>query len=145
MRTILQIALAAFAVGATFAPGAVAAQPWVVVPVVVATEQEAQLDGSYASRPFAEALAEHARVVAHSVARERFETRGSSAPVAATHSDLDQIARDAQLALYHVAMGLYGTASGDVERVMVLADRALESLDAVNHEIEGLIQAAWGR
>ena len=24
-------------------------------------------------------------------------------------------------------------------------DRALESLDAVNHEIEGLIQAAWGR
>jgi hypothetical protein len=128
VRTLI-LRMALWTCAAAWLPARVLAEPWVVVPVVVATEQEARLEGTHAARPLAEALAEHARVVPFAAARERFETRGSSAPVAATHSDLDQIARDAQLALYHVAMGLYGTASSDVERVMQRADRALESLN----------------
>jgi hypothetical protein len=109
--------------------GSAAAEPWVVVPVVVGSDESAQLAASRAAAPLAEALEQKTRVLAPAIARERFETRASSPPMAATHTDLDQIARDAQLALYHVAMGLYTSASTDVERVMSRADRALESLN----------------
>ncbi len=130
MTTVLRrIALWCCVLAGAIAPERAAADQWVVVPVVVATEQEARLDGSHAARPFAEALSEHARVLPFATARDRFEMRESSMPMAATHGDLDQLARDAQQALYHVAMGLYSSASGDVERVMARADRALESLN----------------
>lgn len=105
------------------------AEAWAVVPVVVGTGDDAQLSASRAAQPFTQALSETARVLPRAAARERFETRASSPPISATHTDLDQIARDAQLALYHVAMGLYTNASADVERVMSRADRALESLN----------------
>jgi hypothetical protein len=117
------------------------AEAWVVVPVVVANDQEAKLAASQAARPVAEALGQHGRVVGFATARERFETRGSSPPVAATHGDLDQLARDAQQALYHVAMGLYTNASADVERVMTRADRALESLNRETIAAKQLLDA----
>jgi hypothetical protein len=105
------------------------ADAWLVVPVVVGASDDAQLAASMAAEPMREALSGSARVIAPGTARERFETRASSPPVAATHTDLDQIARDAQQALYHVAMGLYTDAGQDVARVMSRADRALESLN----------------
>jgi len=124
MRSALVLALA-HAAHATPA----AAEPWVVVPVVVGASDDAQLAASHAAEPIRDALAASTRVIAPGTARERFETRVSSPPVAATHTDLDQLARDAQQALYHVAMGLYTDAGQDVARVMTRADRALESLN----------------
>jgi len=120
--------LALLALGASCVP-AVAAQSWVVVPVVVGSSDDADLSASRARAVIGAGIGKDARVIDAKTARERFETRGSTAPVAATHGDIDQLARDAQQALYHVAMGLYTSASADVERVVARADRALESLN----------------
>ena len=116
------------ALGAALAPSA-EAQSWIVVPVVVGSSEDAELAGSRASGAISAELARTVRVLDAKSARDRFESRGSSSAVAATHTDIDQLARDAQQALYHVAMGLYTTASADVKRVLERADRALESLN----------------
>jgi hypothetical protein len=100
-----------------------------VIPVVVGDSDAAELAASHARDPISAELAKNAGLLSPKTARDRFEARGSSAPVAATHSDLDQLARDAQQALYHVAMGLYTSASADVGRVLKRADHALESLN----------------
>lgn len=107
----------------------VAAQSWVVVPAVVGSAEDADLSASRARASLSAGISRDARVMDPKTARERFETRGSTAPVAATHGDIDQLARDAQQALYHVAMGLYTSAGADVARVMSRAERALESLN----------------
>jgi hypothetical protein len=106
-----------------------AAQSWVVIPVVVGDSDAAELAASHARDPISAELAKSVPVLSPKTGRDRFEARGSSAPVAATHGDLDQLARDAQQALYHVAMGLYTSASADVARVLKRADHALESLN----------------
>lgn len=118
-----------------------AAEPWMVVPVVVGMADDAQLSASRASPAVGAALTRRVRVIPGATARERFEAHGSSEPVAATHSDLDHIARDAQQALYHVAMGLYRNASYDVERVMERAERALESLNRESLAARQLLDA----
>jgi hypothetical protein len=119
----------------------VAAQSWIVVPVVVGSSEDADLSGSRAHAAVSSELARNVRVLDAKRARERFETRGSSAAVAATHSDIDQLARDAQQALYHVAMGLYTSASADVQRVLERADRALESLNRESHAARQLLDS----
>ena len=117
------------------------AEGWVVVPVVVGGTDDAVLVSSRAAASVSAALATRASVLAPVTARERFETRGTSAPIAATHSDIDEIGRDAQQALYHVAAGLYATATTDVERVMVRANRALESLNRESLSARQLLDA----
>jgi hypothetical protein len=62
-------------------------------------------------------------------ARASFEQRGSTAPLMVAHGDLDALARDAQMALYHVASGLPSKARSDVERALARADKVLESLN----------------
>jgi hypothetical protein len=106
-----------------------AAQSWVVVPVVVGSSEDADLSAMRARTAISAGLEHVAPIMDPKTARETFELRGSSAPVAATHGDIDQLARDARQALYHVAMGLYTSASDDVQRVLARADRALESLN----------------
>jgi hypothetical protein len=110
-----------------------AAQPgsqWLVVPALVADGG----DVSPLSRRTAEVLearlpSGELTIIPARQARARFEQRGSSAPMLATHSDLDALARDAQQALYHVASGLPTRARRDVERALARAGNVIESLN----------------
>ena len=120
--------LLTFALVATVT-SSVEAQSWIVVPVVVGSPEDADLSSARAHAAISAELARSSQVIEARIARDRFEARGSSSAVAATHGDIDQLARDAQQALYHVAMGLYTSASADVKRVLERADRALESLN----------------
>jgi hypothetical protein len=73
--------------------------------------------------------------------RRLFEQRGSAPPIAITASAVDELARDAQQALYHVASGLHSRAQQDVERAMERARVALESLNRENRAARHLLDA----
>jgi hypothetical protein len=75
------------------------------------------------------------------VARSYFEQRGSTLPVPVSHSDLEALAHDSQLALYHVAAGLLSQARQDVARALTRADRALESLNRESLSAQQLLDA----
>ncbi len=121
------------------------AQPgrqWLVVPSTVA-------DGGDVS-PFPRRTAElleaqlpsgDVTIIPARQARARFEQRGSSAPMMATHSDLDALARDAQQALYHVASGLPSRARQDVERALARAGNVIESLNRETRAAQHLLDA----
>jgi hypothetical protein len=81
------------------------------------------------------------RIMAPDRARTRFEQRGSTAPLMVSHNDLDALARDAQMALYHVASGLPGRARQDVERALARADKVLESLNRESLAAQQLLDA----
>jgi hypothetical protein len=87
------------------------------------------------------ALAGRPRVYDTKQARSRFEQRGSTAPLMVSHSDLDALARDAQMALYHVAGGLHAKARDDVERTIARADKVLESLNRESLAAQQLLDA----
>lgn len=122
-----------------------AAQPgsqWLVVPALVADGG----DVSPLSRRTAEVF--EARLPSGQItiiparqARARFEQRGSSAPMLATHSDLDALARDAQQALYHVASGLPTRARQAVERALARAGNVIESLNRETRAAQHLLDA----
>lgn len=103
-------------------------------------------DGDTVAAPRAVAAAFSKRVlpgltISGKQARAVFEKRGSSAPVPVSHSDLEALAHDAQLALYHVASGLLSQARQDVARAFVRADRALESLNRESLSAQQLLDA----
>jgi hypothetical protein len=75
------------------------------------------------------------------LARAYFEQRGSATPVPVSHSDLEALAHDAQLALYHVASGLLSQARHDVARALLRADKALESLNRESLSAQQLLDA----
>ena len=74
-------------------------------------------------------------------ARGLYEQRGSTAPLSVSHTDLDALARDTQMALYHVASGLPGRARKDVERALARADLVLESLNRESLAAQQLLDA----
>lgn len=121
------------------------AQPgsqWLVVPALVADGG----DVSPLSRRTAEVLearlpSGQLTIIPARQARARFEQRGSSAPMLATHSDLDALARDAQQALYHVASGLPTRARQDVERALARAGNVIESLNRETRAAQHLLDA----
>ena len=80
---------------------------WLLLPSSVATEGEGTPSARRASQQLARVLgAGSPRLFPSERARTRFEQRGSTAPLMVSHGDLDALARDAQMALYHVASGL---------------------------------------
>ncbi|HMI93190.1 MAG TPA: PEGA domain-containing protein, partial [Polyangiales bacterium] len=58
-----------------------------------------------------------------------------------SHGDIDALARDAQMALYHVASGLPSRARADVERALARADKVLESLNRESLAAQQLLDA----
>ena len=58
-----------------------------------------------------------------------------------SHGDLDALAHDAQMALYHVASGLPSRARQDVERALARADKVLESLNRESLAAQQLLDA----
>src|SRR4029079_12187674 len=105
-----------------------------------------EAEGTPASRRAAQQLARSlgvgsTHVVQADRARSRFEQRGSTAPLMVSHGDLDALARDTQMALYHVASGLPGRARQDVERAMTRADKVLESLNRETLAAQQLLDA----
>jgi len=147
MRTVRPIALLGVAAALTvpWTTLTASAQPgrqWLVVPSVVADGG----DVSVIPRRTAELLertlpAPDVTVISASQARTRFEQHGSSAPMLATHSDLDALARDAQQALYHVASGLPSRARQDVERALLRATNVIESLNRETRAAQHLLDA----
>lgn len=128
--------------GSLLLPARVArAEMWSVVPAVIGDGEGAQLSAARARDAVHEALGSGTDAMPPARARERFESRGSSQPVAATHSDLDAIADHAQKALYHTASGLVSRASQDVERLMEHAEGALESLNRETQAARQLLDA----
>lgn len=84
--------------------------------------------------PHFETIAEELRergvyVLAYDEARALFEARASADATAASESDLDIVAREANAALVHVATGRNEQARRSVSRVLERAERALESLN----------------
>ena len=133
--------------------GAIAAAPveaqgqgdegrWLVLPSVVATHGDPKHPARAAARALSEELREHG-TRAHRVddAKALFEQRGSTPPMTASAADIDELAKDAQRALYHVASGLPQRAKKDVERALERARRALESLNRETRAAQHLLDA----
>jgi len=74
-------------------------------------------------------------------AKALFEQHGSAPPMTASAADIDELARDAQRALYHVASGLPARAKADVERALGRARKALESLNRETRAAQHLLDA----
>ncbi|MFI5307451.1 MAG: PEGA domain-containing protein [Polyangiales bacterium] len=128
---------------ATAPPSARAQQQpeWLLVPSAVAHEGEGTPIARRASQQFAHALGSSVRLIPPERARSRFEQRGSTAPLMVSHGDLDALARDAQMALYHVASGLPAKARQDVTRALTRADKVLESLNRESLAAQQLLDA----
>jgi hypothetical protein len=115
---------------------------WLLLPSSVATEGEGTPSARRASQQLARVLsAGSPRLFPSERARTRFEQPGSTAPLMVSHSDLDALARDAQMALYHVASGLPARARADVERALARADKVLESLNRESLAAQQLLDA----
>lgn len=115
---------------------------WLLLPSSVATEGEGTPSARRAVQQLARVLgAGSPRLFSSDRARTRFEQRGSTAPLMVSHSDLDALARDAQMALYHVASGLPARARADVERALTRADKVLESLNRESLAAQQLLDA----
>lgn len=141
---ITRLSMTVVAVALALVPRAVRAEPdeSLVLPSSVARESEGTPTARRVAQQLTRALANAApRLIAPDRARTRFEQRGSTAPLMVSHSDLDALARDAQMALYHVASGLPGRARQDVERALTRADKVLESLNRESLAAQQLLDA----
>jgi hypothetical protein len=115
---------------------------WLLLPSSVAHEEEGVPTARRAAQQLTRALAASTpRLLPAERARARFEQRGSTAPLMVSHGDLDALARDAQMALYHVASGLPTKARQDVERALTRADKVLESLNRESLAARQLLDA----
>ena len=104
---------------------------WLVLPSVVATEGDPKHPARAAARLLAEELRSHGRrAFSMQEGKALFEQHGSAPPMTASAADIDELAKDAQRALYHVASGLPARAKVDVERALDRARRALESSES---------------
>jgi tetratricopeptide (TPR) repeat protein len=137
-RALAQEAPAAAATGS--ADAAHRADSWLVFPSTIGRSG----DTVDAPRAVATALVKRLpaqKTMSGKLAQSYFEKRGSSTPVPVSHSDLEALSQDAQLALYHVASGLLSQARHDVARALVRADRALESLNRESISAQQLLDA----
>ncbi|MDD9932618.1 MAG: PEGA domain-containing protein, partial [Myxococcales bacterium] len=144
MSRAVQWAVLAGAFGLAAAPpGRVQADgARLVLPSVVVVEGEVDPAPRVAAGHIAHRLAEGgARLMPAKRARTLFEQRGSTSPLTVSHTDLDALARDTQMALYHVASGLPGRARQDVERAITRADKVLESLNRESLAAQQLLDA----
>lgn len=117
-------------------------EQWVFIPSVVGqTGNPAHVARKAAELLSSELSAQNKRVLPNESAKRLFEQRGSAPPMLANTSDIDELARDAQQALYHVASGLHSHARQDVERAMERARRALESLNRETRAAQHLLDA----
>jgi len=115
---------------------------WLVLPSVVATHGDPKHPARAAARVLTEELRQHgARAFQTDEAKALFEQQGSSPPMTASAADIDELAKDAQRALYHVASGLPQRAKKDVERALERARRALESLNRETRASQHLLDA----
>jgi hypothetical protein len=115
---------------------------WLVLPSVVATHGDPKHPARAASRAITEELREHGtRAFRTAEAKTLFEQQGSTPPMTASAADIDELAKDAQRALYHVASGLPQRAKKDVERALERARRALESLNRETRAAQHLLDA----
>jgi len=141
-RRVAVSAALALATLACSARGAAAQDRW----LVLASDVGDDASGGTEARSVAVQLARDLRPSGASIvdpvrARDLYEQRGSSAPVMFSHSDLDALARDTQMALYHVASGLPARARRDVERALTRANRVLESLNRESLAAQQLLDA----
>lgn len=124
-----------------------AAQPdgdgrWLVLPSVVATHGDPKHPARAAARALTEELRGHGtRAFRTEDAKSLYEQHGSTPPMTASAADIDELAKDAQRALYHVASGLPQRAKKDVERALERARRALESLNRETRAAQHLLDA----
>lgn len=129
------------------APAAVHAQSetdskWLVLPSVVSVEGDPKHPTRAAARLLAEDLRGHGRrAFSIEQAKTLFEQHGSAPPMTASAADIDELAKDAQRALYHVASGLPARAKVDVERALGRARKALESLNRETRAAQHLLDA----
>jgi hypothetical protein len=80
---------------------------WVILPSVVTTNGDPKHPARSASQAMSEALRERGtRAYPTEEAKTQFEQNGSTPPMTASAADIDELAKDAQRALYHVASGL---------------------------------------
>jgi hypothetical protein len=115
---------------------------WLVLPSVVTTNGDPKHPARSASRAITEELRERGtRAFQTDEAKARFEQQGSTPPMTASAADIDELAKDAQRALYHVASGLPQRAKKDVERALERARRALESLNRETRAAQHLLDA----
>ena len=130
---------------ALLSPGdlhAQAAPDWLLLPSTAGAPQPGERPPARAAaESLARGLAGTPRVYDPKAARARFEQNGSTEPLMVSHSDLDALARDAQMALYHVAGGLHAKAQQDVERALARADKVLESLNRESLAAQQLLDA----
>jgi hypothetical protein len=115
---------------------------WLVMPSVVATQGDPKHPARAAARLISEDMRAHGkRAFSIEQAKELFEQHGSTPPMTASAADIDELAKDAQRALYHVASGLPQRAKKDVERALDRARRALESLNRETRAAQHLLDA----
>jgi hypothetical protein len=117
-------------------------QRWLVLPSVVATQGDPKHPARATARLINEELRSNGQhTFATEEAQELFEQLGSTPPMTASAADIDELAKDAQRALYHVASGLPQRAKKDVERALTRARRALESLNRETRAAQHLLDA----
>ena len=115
---------------------------WLVMPALVAAQNEPLHPARAAARLLGKDLRAHGkRAFTIEEAKTQFEQHGSTPPMTASTADIDELARDAQRALYHVASGLPARAKQDVERALERARRALESLNRETRAAQHLLDA----
>lgn len=115
---------------------------WLMLPAVVATQGEPMHPARTAARLLGLDLRAHGtRAMTFEEAKSAFEQHGSTPPMTASAADIDELAKDAQRALYHVASGLPQRAKQDVERVLGRARHALESLNRETRAAQHLLDA----
>jgi hypothetical protein len=115
---------------------------WLVLASLVATHGDPKHPTRAAARAISEELREaDVRALRTDEAKTLFEQHGSTPPMTASAADIDELAKDAQRALYHVASGLPQRAKKDVERALERARRALESLNRETRASQHLLDA----
>ena len=142
LRTALLIALFCAATSSAARAQSTAEDRWLVMPSVVATQGDPKHPSRAASHALTEELREHGtRAFPIEESKGLFEQHGSTPPMTASAADIDELAKDAQRALYHVASGLPQRAKKDVERALERARRALESLNRETRAAQHLLDA----
>jgi len=131
-----------FAAGASAQSSSEPNSRWLVLPALVAAQAEPLHPARTAARLLSQELRAHGkRALSIDEAKTLFEQNGSTPPMTASAADIDQLARDAQRALYHVASGLPARAKADVQRALERARRALESLNRETRAAQHLLDA----
>lgn len=135
------IASIAVVILTTMAAPARAQRPerWVLLPTV--TEGQTMPSEDLLSDLGSEVRARGAYAVAFDEARALFETHGSAAPVPASASDLEVVAKEAKQALWNVATGRNERARKAVSVVLERAEQALESLNRETNAARNVLNA----